>query len=52
MATHLPNDVVIQRIKASLVKNPRLHDLICAALMEMAAEKITKEAIETDRDTL
>jgi len=52
MATFLPDDVVIERIKASLAKNPRLHDLICAAIMQMAAEKITKEAVEEDRDSV
>ena len=46
MATNLSDDAIIAKIKASLSTSPRLHDLICAALMEMAAERITKEAVE------
>ena len=49
MANSISDADAIRRIKASLIKNPRLHTLICAAVMEMAAEQITKEAVEEDR---
>lgn len=52
MATNLSDDAIIAKIKATLQSSPRMHTLMCAALMEMAAEQITKEAVEEDRDSV